>query len=104
MPREELLWESGSRQGSGGLRELNSRAQNALLDMEGRLDSASETHRPGRARPAQAWPGLAYGGVEKARPIGRRLLWTGLGRPRPAYRLELNIVGRKIHSLYSEKV
>ena len=42
MPREELLWESGSRQGSGGLREFNSRAQNALLDMEGRLDSAKQ--------------------------------------------------------------
>ena len=75
-----------------------------LRDGQVGVDDFSETNRPGRARLAQAWPGLAYGGVEKARPIGHRLLWTGLGRPRPAYRLELNIVGRKIRSLYSEKV
>ena len=55
----------------------------------------SDCNRPGRAGPDQAWPGLAYGGAGKAWPIGRRLWREGLGRPRPAYRLELKIYREK---------
>ena len=30
----------------------------------------SDSNRPGQAVPTQAWPGPAYGGAEKAWPIG----------------------------------
>jgi hypothetical protein len=42
---------------------------------------------PGRPGLWSARPGRAYTGLPWARPIGRRLLKSGLGRPRPAYRL-----------------
>ena len=34
------------------------------------VNLGSDSNRPGQAGPAQAWPGLAYGGAEEARPIG----------------------------------
>ena len=47
---------------------INSRWMAKVLGQK--FSSSSDSNRPGQAGPAQAWPGLAYGGAEEARPIG----------------------------------
>ena len=42
----------------------------------------SVSNRPGRPGLGSAGPGLGLSTEKKARPVGRRLSGTGLGRPR----------------------